>query len=120
MRGQNRTTDLPLPFIPPFRATYGVRLEGNRSGWVENPYLSIGGETNARQTNLDPEDFAPAGYTLANVGGGFELPIGARNVSFDVQLRNAFNKLYASFLSRYKTYAPDPRRDFRLGVSTDF
>jgi iron complex outermembrane receptor protein len=120
VRGQNTTTDLPLPFIPPFRATYGVRLESNRSGWLENAYVSAEGESNARQTNLDPEDFAPAGYTLANFGGGFQLPVGARAVSFDIQLRNAFNKLYASFLSRYKTYAPDPGRNLTVRVSTDF
>ncbi len=120
VRGQNRTTDTPLPFIPPFRATYEARLEGNRNGWIQSPYLFVGGESNARQTNLDPEEFAPAGYTLANLGGGFGLPVGSREVDFDIQLRNAFNKEYASFLSRYKTYAFDQGRNLIVRVSTDF
>ena len=120
VRGQNRTTDLPLPFIPPFRASYGVRFESNREGLLQNAYFSIGGETNARQTKLDPEDFAPPGYTLAEFGGGFQVPVGARTMSVDIQVRNAFDKLYASFLSRYKTYAPDPGRNLVMRVSTDF
>lgn len=120
VRGQNRTTDTPLPFIPPFRATYAVRFEGNRNGWIQNPYLSVGGESNARQSQLDAEDFAPPGYTLANLGGGFEIPVGGRSVGLDVQLRNAFDKEYASFLSRYKTYASDPGRNLVVRVSTDF
>jgi iron complex outermembrane recepter protein len=118
-RGQNTTTDLPLPLIPPFRATYSARLEGGQAGWVENPYFSIGGESNAKQTRVDPEDFAPEGYTLANVAGGFTLPVGEKRVSVDLQLRNVFDKAYASFLSRYKTYALDPGRNFIVRVSTD-
>ncbi len=119
-RGQNRTTDLPLPFIPPLRATYGVRFEGGSGGRLRNAYLSIGGESNTRQTKVDPEDFAPEGYTLVNVGAGASLPLGSRAVGLDLQLRNVFDKAYASFLSRYKTYALDPGRNFIVRVTTEF
>ncbi|HEX2250532.1 MAG TPA: TonB-dependent receptor [Gemmatimonadales bacterium] len=119
-RGQNTTTDRPLPFIPPFRATYSARLEAGEWGWLEAPYFSIGGESNARQRRLDPEDFAPEGYTLVNVGGGFTFPVGSRRVSVDLQLRNAFDKAYANFLSRYKTYALDPGRNLIVRVGTGF
>jgi iron complex outermembrane recepter protein len=119
-RGQNRTTDTPLPFIPPFRPTYEARLEGGASGWLRNSYVSIGGESNAKQTKLDPEDFAPEGYTLVNVGVGASLPVGSRSVGVAFQLRNAFDKEYASFLSRYKTYAFDPGRNFIVQVTTEF
>jgi len=119
-RGQNRSTDAPLPFIPPFRATYSVRLEGGDRGRLQQPYLSIGGESNARQTNLDPEDFAPPGYTLVNLGAGLLVPMGARAMALDFQLRNAFDKEYANFLSRYKTYALDPGRNFVVRLSAEF
>jgi iron complex outermembrane receptor protein len=119
-RGQNRTTDTPLPFVAPFRATYSVRFEGGEYGRVLGPYLSIGGESNARQTRADPEDFAPAGYTLANVGTGATLELGRRLLSLDFQLRNVFDKAYTNFLSRYKTYAFDPGRNFIARVSTSF
>jgi iron complex outermembrane receptor protein len=118
--GQNRTTDAPLPFIPPFRATYSARLEGGDLGWARQAYLSVGGESNARQTRVDPEDFAPPGYTLANLGAGLAVPAGRSTVAFDLQLRNVFNKEYAGFLSRYKTYALDPGRNLVLQVSTEF
>jgi iron complex outermembrane receptor protein len=118
--GENTLLDTPLPFIPPFRATYSARLEGGQYDWVEDPYLSIGGESNAKQTRVDPEDFAPEGYTLVNLGAGFGLPLGARQVAFDFQLRNVFDKAYANFLSRYKTYALDPGRNLIVRVSTEF
>ena len=118
--GQNTSTDTPLPLIPPFRATYSARLEGGDQGWVRQAYLSVGGESNTRQTRVDAEDFAPPGYTLCNLGGGFALPAGRNNVAFDFQLRNVFDKEYASFLSRYKTYALDPGRNFIVQVSTEF
>ncbi|HWB40708.1 MAG TPA: TonB-dependent receptor [Gemmatimonadales bacterium] len=119
-RGQNTSTDTPLPFIPPFRATYSVKLEGGDEGRFQHTYFSIGGESNARQTNLDAEDFAPPGYTLVNLGAGVVLPMGERAVALDLLLRNAFDKEYASFLSRYKTYALDPGRNFVVRVSASF
>ena len=119
-RGQNTTTDEPLPFIPPFRATYSARLEAGRSPWFQSAYFSVGGESNSKQTQLDPEDFAPEGYTLANLGAGVTLPLGQRTFGIDLQLRNVFDKEYANFLSRYKTYAFDPGRNLVVRVSSEF
>jgi outer membrane receptor protein involved in Fe transport len=48
------------------------------------------------------------------------MPVGRTHVGFDFQLRNALDKEYASFLSRYKTYALDPGRNFLVQVSTQF
>lgn len=134
VNGQNTTTSQPLPSMPPFRATYTVRLEGGPGTWLQSPYFSIGGQTNARQTRLDPADeqffagaFGGAGYqsqpfTLVDVGLGFGLPVGARTMQFDFALRNAFNKQYADFLSRIKTNAPDPGQGRTLvgRVTTEF
>ena len=119
-RGHNRSTDTPLPFIPPFRVTYSVRLEGGDQGRFQHPYLSIGAESNARQSDVDPEDFAPDGYTLVNLGAGVTVPAGERTVAVDFQLRNALNEAYAGFLSRYKTYALDPGRSFVVRVTAVF
>jgi iron complex outermembrane recepter protein len=109
-----------LPFIPPFRATYSVRLEGESAGWLRHSYLSLGGESNARQTRLDPEDFAPAGYTLVHLGAGMTVPAGRATFALDLQLRNVFDESYAGFLSRYKTYALDPGRNLIVQLSTVF
>jgi iron complex outermembrane receptor protein len=119
-RGQNRTTDTPLPFIPPLRVTYSVKVEGGDGERIQHPYLSLGAETNARQDDLDPEDVAPAGYTLVNLGAGLVLPMGERRMALDLQLRNALDEEYASFLSRYKRYALDPGRNFVVRVTAAF
>jgi len=134
VHGQNATTNQPLPSMPPFRATYTVRLEGGQGTWLQSPYFSIGGQTNARQTRLDPAEqqffadaFGGAGYqsqayTLVDVGLGFGLPVGARTMQFDFSLRNAFNRRYADFLSRIKTNAVDPGQGRTLvaRVTTEF
>lgn len=119
-RGQNTSTDTPLPFIPPFRATYTVKVEGEPGRWMRHSYLSLSGESNARQTRLDPEDYAPAGYTLGHVGAGTTVPAGRATFAIDLQLRNLFDEAYAGFLSRYKTYALDPGRNLVIQVSTAF
>jgi iron complex outermembrane receptor protein len=120
VRGQNTSTDQPLPNMPPFRATYTVRYEGVGSSWFQSPYLSVGGQSNAAQTRLDPSEaqfyqqaFGGAGYrstsyTLVNFGAGFAVPAGRKLVHLDFTLRNAFDKRYADYLSRIKTNAPDP------------
>jgi iron complex outermembrane recepter protein len=126
--GTNTTLDSPLPSMPPFRATYLARLEGDRLGSLESPYVSVGGESNARQGRLDPTEeeffaqsgFASAGYTLLNFGAGVTLPVGREGVRLDLTLRNALDKQYANFLSRYKTYALDPGRNLTVRLSTGF
>jgi iron complex outermembrane receptor protein len=134
VRGTNTSTGNPLPNIPPFRATYFVRLEGGQKGWLQDPYFLVGGETNARQTRLDPAEaqffaqaFGGAGfqsksYTLANMGAGFGIPAGRTTVHLDFQVKNLFDKAYSDFLSRIKTNARDPGmgRTFVAKVSTDF
>lgn len=134
VRGQNTTTDNPLPNMPPFRATYSARLEGSDTKLFTGPYVSVGGETNARQGRLDPAEaqffsdafdgvgFQSQAYTLVNFGAGFGVLTGQHPVRFDFTLRNAFNKAYADFLSRIKTNAMDPGmgRALIARVSTDF
>ena len=118
--GQNTTEENPLPNMPPFRATYGAEIEGDWKGFVQEPYFSVSGESNARQTRLDPDEaafyaqafdgagFTPMAYTLVNLGAGAMLMTGANPLRVDLQLNNLFNKAYAPQLSRVKTNAPLP------------
>jgi len=135
VRGKNTSTSEALPAMPPFRATYLARLEGHKIGALLEPYVSIGGETNAKQTRLNPAEvtffasafngtgYRPASYTLMNVGAGFSLPASAgREISFDFQLRNALNQQWADYLSHLKTNAPNPGmgRNLIARVTTSF
>jgi len=107
--------------MPPFRATYTARLEGRSLGALASPYLSLGGETNARQTRLNPAEatfyagafagqgYQSASYTLINLAAGFAVPSGGgRTIQFDLQLRNALNKDWVDYLSHLKTLVPNP------------
>jgi iron complex outermembrane recepter protein len=132
--GQNTSAGEPLPTIPPFRASYTVRLEPADIGPLQSPYLSVGGESNAKQSRLNPAEaaffaqafegagFQSMGYTLANAGAGFTLGLGERRFQFDFSARNLFDKSYADFLSRIKTNAqlPGMGRTFIARVTADF
>jgi len=133
--GQNTSVEKPLPTMPPFRATYTARWEGRSLGSLSSPYFSVGGESNARQTRLDPAEatfyadaFGGQGYqskpyTLVNLATGFSLPTGGqRTVQFDFQLRNALDQAWVNYLSHLKTLAPNPGmgRNFIARVSAGF
>jgi outer membrane receptor protein involved in Fe transport len=132
--GQNTTTGQPLPSIPPFRATYTVRLEGEGTSVLARPYLSVGGETHARQTRLDPAEreffaqafdgagYQPRGYTLVHLAAGFASRAGAMELHFGVQVRNVLDQPHADFLSRLKTSAPNPGpgRSVTLRLTSEF
>ncbi len=129
VNGQNTSTNQPLPNMPPLRATWTVRYERG-----ERAYISVGGESNARQSRLDPAErqfyadaFGGAGYqsqpyTLVNFGAGAGWIVGARTLKVDLSLRNAFDKRYADYLSRIKTNAIDPGmgRSLIARVTTEF
>jgi iron complex outermembrane recepter protein len=136
VNGQNTTTDQPLPLMPPFRATYALRLEGgDMSGAISNPYFSIGGESNARQSRLDPSEaefysaaFDGAGYqstayTLVNLATGFSVQTSpGRWFRVDLQLRNVLDQAWSDYLSRVKTNALDSGmgRNFIARFATQF
>ena len=120
VHGQNTGTATPLPFVPPMRWTYGVRLEGPEGlGTLQRPFVELGGETNARQTRLDPSDSAPEGYSLVNAAGGVGVDMGGRTLDVHLSVRNLFDKSYAGFLSRYKRYALNPGRNLTLRISME-
>jgi iron complex outermembrane receptor protein len=116
----NNRLDQPLPFIPPLRVTYGARWEGGGGGVFRTPYLDLNAETHARQTRLDPEDYAPSGYTLAHAGAGVALTLGRQEMRVDLSVRNLFDTAYANFMSRYKLYALDMGRNVTLRVTVGF
>ncbi len=134
VRGQNTTTGSPVPKMPPLRATYGIRYEPRGRGAIRSPFLQVSGETNARQTRLDPAEaqfyaaafggvgYQSAAYSLFNAGGGFDVAGGGRTLHFSVALHNVFNTSYAEYLSRIKTNARNPGMGRTLNgrVSIDF
>lgn len=118
--GQNTSIETPLPLIPPFRATYGLRLEAPDRGMFVGPYVGALGESVAQQTRTSPEDYAPPGYTIFGFGFGSGVQAGKQVIQVDLQVRNLFDTAYRSYLSRYKTYADNPGRNTIVRISTAF
>ncbi|MES2305415.1 MAG: TonB-dependent receptor [Gemmatimonadota bacterium] len=116
-RGQNTSLDLPLAFVAPLRLTWSAQLEGQGGGVLAKPYFSVSGESDAKQKRLDPEDVAPEGYSLINLGGGVGVGGGKNPLQLELQVRNLFDTSYRSFLSRYKLYADDPGRSIVVRLS---
>jgi outer membrane receptor protein involved in Fe transport len=113
--GTNRSTDRPLAFVAPLRVQASARVEAEDLGPVSAPWIEAEVESHAKQTRVDPDDFAPDGYAL--VGVGFGGRVGRFDVA--VRVRNLFDATYRQFLSRYKRYADEMGRNVRLSVSVD-
>lgn len=132
--GQNRSIDQPLPNMPPFRATWSVQVEAKGSSLFSAPYASFGGEVNAAQTRLNPDEamffasafdgtgYTPMAYTLLNLGAGVSIAGGSNPVHLDLTLRNLLDTPYSPALSRNNTVAPMPGmgRSLLVAVSTSF
>jgi len=119
-RGENTSRGEPLPFIPPLRLSYGVRLELSDRGTLRGPYLDLGGETNTRQSRLDPEDLGPPGYTLVHAEGGAGFALGGLDLDLTLGIRNLFDASYTNFMSRYKFYALDAGRNVIVRITSRF
>lgn len=115
-RGQNTTTDQPLAFIAPLRLHGSVRLEGADVGALAAPWIEVEAEHNARQQRVDPDDFAPDGYSLVGVGAGATLG----QAEFALRVNNLFDTSYRPFLSRYKQYADEMGRSVTVRVGMEF
>jgi iron complex outermembrane receptor protein len=120
VRGDNRTIGVPLTYVPPARAVYGVRLERGSLGSLRAAYLRVGGETHAAQRRVDPRDIPTDGYTLASLGAGAALFTARGAVTMDLTVRNAFDVRYRDFMSRYKEFADGLGRAVSLRVGVDF
>ena len=82
------------------------------------PYFTGSVETNWKQTQVDPRDFAPPGYSVASLGAGAGRVMPRGLLTVDLSIRNVFDTQYRSFMSRYKQYALAPGRVVSLKVTT--
>lgn len=119
VRGVRRATGAPLPLMPPPRTVAGAELRRHTLGWARRFVIGVEAERVEKQTRLDPEDFATEGYTLINVDTEIERMVSGRAVRIDLDVRNATNRTYRDFLSRYKRFAPNPGINFVLRVGTE-
>jgi outer membrane receptor protein involved in Fe transport len=118
VRGNNDATDTPLPLMPPARGDFQAELHTAAGSSNNRAYVMAGTRLVSRQDRLGQFDEATGGYTLFDFGAGAGRQIAAREFFLDLRLRNATNKRYNDFLSRYKTFAYEPGRNLIVRVST--
>ena len=119
VHGDNLELDEPLPRVPAPRARLEAELRRPRlAAWARDAYLSAEVVAVAKQTRAAPNELAPAGHGVLNLGGGFTTRALGRDLRVDLRLQNATDAAYRDFLSRYKEFAQDPGRSFtlRLGL----
>jgi iron complex outermembrane recepter protein len=108
VRGTETASDTPLPLMPPPRTTLGATYLVGRVGALSQVSVGSDVEIDQKQTRLNPEDFATAGYALLNVDISAQHVVHTRPVRFDLMVRNALNTSYRDYLSRFKTFAFAP------------
>lgn len=118
VRGTNLADDQPLPWIPPVRGDVGASIHGDNLGWARHADFGFDIETVGTQDRLSPYDEPTAGYTLLHLDGGFDTTWHGRTVHLDLSVRNALDRAYRDFLSRYKTFALNPGRNVVVRVAT--
>jgi iron complex outermembrane recepter protein len=115
VNGTNEATGEPLSLMPPPRGDIEAEIHtpGTRA-----LYFFVGTHIVGTQTRLGPFDTPTSAYTLLELGGGAAHDFGGRSYHLDVRVTNAANLTYTDFLSRYKTFAYAPSRNFIFRLST--
>jgi iron complex outermembrane recepter protein len=117
---ENTATGNPLPFTPPMKNIFELRLQKNQIGMLFNPYIRLSAKIVSAQDETDPLEAKTDGYTLLNGGIGFDLEFAKSVASIDLSVTNIADSRYVDHLSRYKSYALNPGRSFNLQLSVPF
>ncbi|HEY3252164.1 MAG TPA: TonB-dependent receptor [Ignavibacteria bacterium] len=120
VKTKNEATNNPLPFTPPMKNIFELKLQKQHMGKLLNPYIKFGTKLVSAQNDVDPLEAATKGYTLLNAGIGFDFALAKSVTSVDFTVDNIAGTKYVDHLSRYKSYALNPGRSFNLQVSVPF
>ncbi|MDQ3535958.1 MAG: TonB-dependent receptor [Bacteroidota bacterium] len=114
----NLTTQLGLPFTPPFsilnEVTYDLPLKSKK---VSNLHIGLLAQSFADQNMVDRNEKRTGGYTLFNFESGFDINILNIPFHFVFTVQNVTNKVYLNHLSRYRLInLPEQGRNFTFMV----
>ncbi len=117
LRGQNRTDELALVFMPP--TNWRTQLTYSLSGDYRLALTSLWVMEQGRV--VPAQDFlaAPPGYALFDLSIGRDLQLGKRQITVLLAAENLLNQAYRDYLDRQRYFADAPGRsiNFRLGYS---
>ena len=132
VEGENRDTGDKLPLLPATNYRDEVRFTQQALAKLQNLSVSFGvRHSSAKKAagrfepfwQFDNMPFGTASteaYTLFDLGFGCDYPMAGRLSSFDVGVKNLFDKEYRDFLDTYKGYALSPGRNVILKLSVPF
>ncbi|WP_207436020.1 TonB-dependent receptor [Sabulibacter ruber] len=115
---QNRTTQLPLPFTPPFNLQTDLEYNLPPVGaFLSDGYLKLNYGYYAAQHRVERNEPATGSYSLVNLSTGISL--GTQKwgqLSFQVQ--NLLDERYLNHLSRYRILnLPEPSRNYVISLA---
>jgi iron complex outermembrane receptor protein len=120
VKGINRSTEAPLPFIPAASINNELRFEPRIKGLLD-PYMKIGVNNVFKQARFDEFETQTEGYTLLDMGFGMGIRTKTGKLNLWVTGQNLLNKQYYNHLSRYKPVnIYNPGRNVTFGVSIPF
>ncbi len=120
VRGEESVSGDPLPLIPPVRGVFGAEAAWRKLSWAERFRLGVEFETVGEKHCLAADEIPTAGYVLVGFSAEVDRVFLEREWDISLRVRNAANKRYRDFLSRYKEFADNPGRDVTVRVGTAF
>lgn len=117
---KNNVSDSPLPFTPPMKNNFGIKIQKSSIGSIYNPYLRFSVKLVSPQNDVDPLETKTDGYALINIGTGLDLVLSNTVASLDFSVENLGDIKYIDHLSRYKSFAMNSGRSFNLKISVPF
>ncbi len=111
---ENRDTSLPLPRIPPFRAT--TALEYRSGGWSAR----LEGQYSARQDRHELHELPTDSYFLLNAGLSYTALLGDVSTTFYLKGMNLTDEEARLSTSLLKDVAPLAGRGLIAGVRAEF
>lgn len=117
VKGTNKATNAPLPFIPAASLNNELRFEPKIKG-LSDSYIKIGLTNVFKQDRFDSFETETDGYTLVDAGIGTSIKVKKGKINLWVTGQNLGDKLYYNHLSRYKPVGIyNPGRNLSFGIS---
>jgi iron complex outermembrane receptor protein len=114
VRATLKTSDTPLPRIPPGRGHIGI--EGRYRGFSIKPEVILAN----RQGRVFTGETPTAGYALFNLNAAYTIPVQHFSHHIAFTAFNLGDRLYRNHLSLIKDAAPEIGRGVRLTYSVKF
>jgi len=116
--------DRPLPDIPPMRGILEAELHDLALGWFRRTKFGVELELVGAQNRVPTYQLSGSGasvfdtptdgYALLDVEAATEHMVAGHRLTIAARVQNLTNTEYRDYLSRYKTFALNPGRNFSL------